>query len=267
MKGSILGLAAVAGLALAGCDDMHVSFGHHGGQWGSGVKGSGNVKTETRDVANFHSLKAGGALHIKLQVGTATSFKIEGEDNILPLIKSEVKDGQLLIYTEKSINPKKDINVTLTTPNIDDLDISGASQLDATGLKADSLNLDFSGASKITLDGAGKDVVVDFSGASEVTIDGLHAQKISGELSGASHLTAKGSIDLVELELSGASEADLYHAPGKNGKITLSGASTMKIVASEGLEADLSGASDLKYKASHNVHIHKDGASDSHQID
>ena len=267
MKGTLIGLAAVAGLALAGCDDVNISFGHHGGQWGSGVKGSGNVTSETRDVKDFHELKVGGAFHVKLEVGPATSFKIEGEDNILPFIKSEVKDGELSIYTSKSINPKKDITVTLTTPKIDGLDVSGASELTGTGINADALSLDCSGASKVNLEGTGKDVTISFSGASEVKLNGLRANKIDGDLSGASQLWAAGSIDNIEIGLSGGCNADLLGAPSKKAKVSLSGASTLKVAASEGIEADLSGASNLKYKGTSNVHIDKSGGSNSEKID
>ncbi len=247
VKGSVIGLAAIACFALAGCDGLNVSFGHHGGHSGQGLKGSGNLKTETRKVADFHALKAGGALHVNLTVGPATSFKIEGEDNILPLIKSEVKDGQLEIYAEGRFNAYKEITVTITTPKIDALDVSGASELDATGIDAVKLTVDFSGASHVKLDG--------------------HANSITGELSGASELKAKGSIDNVELDLSGASGADLLKAPGKKAKVTLSGASTMKVIALDGIEADLSGASNLSYKASQNVHVDKSGASNAEKID
>lgn len=266
MKGTLLGLAAVAGLALAGCDDVNISFGHDGGRWGAGTKGSGNATSETRDIKDFHELKVGGAFHVKLAVGPSPSFKIEGDDNILPLIKSEVKDGELHIYASKSINPKKDITVTLTSPKIDALDISGACELTGTGINAETLNLECSGASKVQLDGTGKELTVNFSGASEVKLNGLHANKVGGELSGASHLWANGTIGDVEIELSGASEADLLGAPSKKAKVSLSGASNMKLDASDGIEADLTGASNLRYKGNQNVHIDKNGSSNSEKI-
>lgn len=269
MTKTVLALAASAAL-LAGCEGVHFNFGKHHRDVGSGgaeVRGSGHVISENRNVGSFHAVDAGSMVQVRLTVGPAASFKIEGEDNVLPLIKSEVKDGVLDIHSDAGFDSTKPVIVTLTTPAVDALQVSGASRMTATGVKADRLTLGCSGASKLEMDGTGREVKVEFSGASRVNLKGLNAKRFDGELSGASKLTAIGELGDLKLSLSGASRADLLGAPAKTAKLDLSGASHMSLVATDRIDATLSGASHLEHKGTKNVHVESNGASSSNSID
>lgn len=256
----VLSLAVLSVLVLGGCkgiefpSDVHIGFNQ--------LRGSGHRTTEIRQIANFSSLVAGGGLKIDLTIGPKTSFKIEGDDNVLPLISSKVdSSGALRIHCERSFKTQKPVLLTLTTPSIRALDISGATDMSATGVKADELTVACSGASKLNLQGTGRDVKVDFSGASEVKLDGLASESLSGELSGASQLQATGKADALILDIHGASRIDLNDLSAKTAKLSLSGASQGKVSASESIDGELSGASSLTYKGTTNVHLDKSGAS------
>ena len=207
-------------------------------------------------------------MKVDLTVGPTASFKIEGEDNIIKEIKSVVKDGVLKIYCEGNINPHKEIHVTLTTPSIDALGISGASTMSATGVKAKDLALDCSGASKLKMDGTADSVTLECSGASTADLKGLGNSALKGEVSGAATLSVDGSLGDVDMEASGASTLDFSNAKAKNAKIHLSGASNAKVIASGRIEAELSGASNLRYGGTSDVHIDGDEhGSSSERID
>ncbi len=263
-KQNAIGLAAL-GLALAGCDDVHVTIGQQD-VLGEHVNGSGRLKSETRPIGNFHAVNAGSCVHVQLEVGPEPSFKIEAEDNLLSRIKSEVRsDGTLKIWS-RGINPSKEIRITLTTPKIDALDISGASEMAAKGVSASKLALNCSGASRLDLYGTGDNVSVDFSGASQAHLFGIHAKTLSGEINGASNLTAEGAIDAINLTVSGAGQADLAKAPGSKAKVDLSGASNMTVIALDGIDAEVSGSSNLRYKANRDVHVSTSGVGSAHSM-
>src|SRR5688500_9858117 len=75
------------------------------------IHGSGVAKTETRDVAEFTRIEATGSPNVTVTIGDKQSLTIEADDNILPLLTTEVKDGKLVIASEKntSYSPKTDI--------------------------------------------------------------------------------------------------------------------------------------------------------------
>src|SRR5262245_7570951 len=100
------GSVAVIGLAilLAGVSCRFV---------GRGIQGSGARKTEKRDFASFKSIDASGAYDVTVVCQQAQSFEIEGDDNILPIIKTEVRDGVLRIHNESAYNSTKGIVIRI----------------------------------------------------------------------------------------------------------------------------------------------------------
>src|SRR5690349_25107308 len=72
---------------------------------GKGVRGSGNRKTEKRELASFKSVEASGAFEVSIVCQQSQSFEMEGDDNILAIIKTEVADGNLRIHSETNYSP------------------------------------------------------------------------------------------------------------------------------------------------------------------
>ena len=104
------------------------------------------------------------------------------------------------------------------------LDVSGASKV--TGdLVAGNTNFDVSGASTVQLEGSASDIVVDADGASHVKLAGFTVDNADITLSGASTGTvnAGGRLDA---NLGGASKLEYMGEPTM-GTINTSGASTL----------------------------------------
>jgi hypothetical protein len=114
-----------------------------------GVKGSGTLKTETRDVSGFDEIKASNAVNVEISVGSDFGVTVEADDNLLQYIKTETSGDTLKIYNEGSISTKSKITVKISMPEINALDVSGASTAVVSNVKSDSIKLESSGASKI----------------------------------------------------------------------------------------------------------------------
>ena len=69
---------------------------------GKGIKGSGTIKTEKRELGAFTSVETTGAYEIQITCQQRQSLEIEGDDNILPIIRTEVRDGVLHISNEQN---------------------------------------------------------------------------------------------------------------------------------------------------------------------
>lgn len=192
----------------------------------SGIKGSGNAKTETRNVSGFKEIKAGGAVNLEIIVQKDFSVSIEADDNLLEHIKTEVSGDTLSISPKDSISPKTKIKVKISMPELTNLDISGASTANVSGAKTDSLKLNASGASKINIDGETKSLDAKASGASKIEAENLRTENAKADSSGASTVTVAPTGDL-DAEASGASTV-IYTTEPKNIKQNASGASSIK---------------------------------------
>ena len=83
------------------------------------VNGNQVSKTETRNASGYTSLASGGPINVQIAYGDDNTIRLEGEENLLPYIETEVKDGMLTIkikqgYTLKTNQPLK-VYVSMTT--------------------------------------------------------------------------------------------------------------------------------------------------------
>ena len=154
-------------LPLAGC--------HHGMH--SGVKGSGKREVQKRDVSAFTSISTEGAFNVDVVCQKAQSLEIEGDDNILPLISTEVSNGVLRLKNAKTYSVSQPVTIKISVPNIDGLTVSGAGMIDVSGLKNDKFEIDSEGAPQIKVSGITKVVDIDTSGAARIDTHNLHAAK------------------------------------------------------------------------------------------
>ena len=191
-----------------------------------GVEGSGNAKSEKRDVSNFKKIEASGAVQLVIDAKNDFSFEIEADDNLISLIKTEVSGDTLKISTEGKFSPKTKITIKVSMPELVSLNISGASKADVTNVKTDSLKLEASGASRINISGEASKLESDANGASTIDAEGLTVSDADAKASGASKTTVSAINDL-KADASGASTI-LYTGEPKNISPKSSGASSVK---------------------------------------
>jgi hypothetical protein len=184
-----------------------------------GVKGSGNVITESRDVRGFHGIDVGGIYQVEVTAGREFSVTVEADDNLMPLIRTEVSGGILRIDSSRRISPKSNILIKVSAPNIDDLDISGVANVTVSGLKNSELSIDSSGASKVAVSGETSKLTVDVSGATRIDAEGLVADKANVEASGASNVGVH-VLNEIRANASGASHITYLGSPSQVQKNT-----------------------------------------------
>jgi hypothetical protein len=217
----------------------------------SAVPGSGTVKQESREVPEFTSVEVGSAISATVRVGPRAPIVLEGDDNLLPLITTEVRDGRLVVGVQsgQNLRPSRPITVTITTPELSGVAATGAAKLDALAAPAKRFTIDASGAANVTVREVDSETVtIDVSGATRVTLAGK-ANSATFDVSGASNLKAAGlTAESVEVDVSGASHVELGATAAVKGE--LSGASNLRVVGSPSVrQVATSGASHVSYQA------------------
>ncbi|HMT07863.1 MAG TPA: head GIN domain-containing protein [Pyrinomonadaceae bacterium] len=190
------------------------------------TKGSGNIVSEKRDVAGFNAIDVSNVFVVEVTAQSEFSVEVEADDNLLPLIKTEVQNGRLEISAEKRIKSKSPIKVKIGAPNIEKLNASGASRTTISNISGNGIDIDISGASKVTLSGAANQLTADLSGASSIDATELQCEKVSVDSSGASKAKVNASGTL-SVDASGASSISYVGTPATINKKT-SGASSVK---------------------------------------
>ena len=194
--------------------------------FGSGVKGSGNIASETRDVGSFSGVDVSGVFQVEITAQKDFTIEIEADDNLLSLIKTEVRGGVLRIETEKRVSTSNPLKIRVSAPDIDSIEASGASKVSLTGVKNDELRVDTSGASKINISGETVNLLIEVSGASSIDAENLKAENANVDACGASHVSVFATGEL-KSDASGASKI-VYSGSPKNIEKKSSGASSVR---------------------------------------
>lgn len=172
--------------------------------------GSGNVVTETREVADFEAIAIGSALTVRLEVkpGAKTEVVVNYDDNLIDRVITEVSGGILTIDVDGSMSTFGGGRyVSVVVDSLESLEISGASNLDGVG-EIDSYRLLASGAADVDLrDVIASDISIEISGSSDVSIHASNS--VAGEVSGASDVTIYGDPSNVRVDTGGTSDLEL----------------------------------------------------------
>ena len=187
-------------LVLAGC-----------GGSSSTTRGSGHVVTVSRSVRDFTGVDLTGVATVNVAVGKPAALTISGDDNILPLIRTEVHDGVLVISSKHGYSTKNELHLELATPSLDGLTLIGAGSFTAAGIHSKSFSLDLSGAARLDL---------------------------------------AGTTGTLDAKVSGVGAAQLEQLAARDARVSLSGTGSLSVRATESLDATVSGVGSISYTGS-----------------
>ncbi|MFY9621059.1 MAG: head GIN domain-containing protein [Pyrinomonadaceae bacterium] len=163
---------------------------------GKGVQGSGVRKTEKRDLPAFKSIETNGAFAIQATCQQAASFEIEGDDNLLPLVKTEVRNGVLRIFNDGSYTATRAITVRMTLPDLEAISSTGAADIQVANVKNDQLTISSQGAGRIEAAGETKLISISSTGAGQIDTGRLRAERAKVSVTGAAHVDVYASQQL-----------------------------------------------------------------------
>ena len=188
------------------------------------VNGSGTIITEQRDVTGFTGvcLRGSGALVIE-QTGEE-SLAIVADDNLMPLLTSDVRDGKLILSVNDntSIRPTEQITYRLTVKDLSEIEISGSGAADAKGIQTDRLASVISGSGKIIIAGKANEQVIVISGSGDFLGEGLKCKKAAITVSGSGKAVLAVS-DTLDATISGSGSTKYVGEPKVNTKVSGSG--------------------------------------------
>jgi hypothetical protein len=213
-------------LLLAGC-------GLFQGQSSRIITGSGNVTRQTRTVTGVNSVTLEGTGEVVLQQGAAEGLVIEAEDNLLPLITSDVQNGTLRLGFDRAtwqdtIRPTQPIRFLLTVRNLQAFDLTGAGSLHAADLQTTNLTLRI-------------------PGSGNVTIDHLEAGTLDVRIQGTSDVTLAGQVDDQTILIAGTGQYQAGDLESQTARVSIGGTGDAVVWVRGDLSADIGGTGTVSY--------------------
>jgi putative autotransporter adhesin-like protein len=167
-----------------------------------GIRGDGNIKTDERTVSAFADIDASGAFQIEWQNGTP-ALRITTDENLLPYIDNHISGDTLYLDTREQIWPTREIKVVISSPTRAGARISGAVKLAANQIAGPKFALEATGASRVRLEGGIDELLVDMTGASDLNASGLQAKTAEISTTGAAEAEVAVA-DTLKVAITGA---------------------------------------------------------------
>ena len=177
------------------------------------IKGSGTVKTENRTISEkFTGVDVSSAIEVTIEQADKTEVIVEADDNLLNTIKTEVKNGKLIISNESYVNIRNGVRkVTVTMPTIDYLESSSASSITSRNtIKGNQLFIKTSSAGSAKLDIEMEAVTSKSSSGSSIELKGLAMQLDSQASSGSTTKCFKLLTNSVVADASSGSSINVH---------------------------------------------------------
>ena len=269
MRRSAFAIATLAAFAtLAGCavivipEDGNMQY---KSSFGGAVEGNGQRAVERRDAAvaaNVDALDINGALLVEVRVGETASLQVEGDSNLLPLLRTDAGGGTLRVWVDGNVRSSNPLRVVYTTPQLRRIDSNGSGRLSVGGLNGGPLNLSQNGSRSVQLAGnvsrlevrlngsGGVDAAGLQSGSTLASLNGsgrlnlgrLQGESLSLDLHGSGGVNASGSVRNMIVRLYGSGSADLASLTSQSAELSTHGSGSISAAVSQSLVADANGS-------------------------
>lgn len=174
------------------------------------VRGSGTATSETRDVSGVNQVQINVTGTLLLTIGETESLTIDGDDNIVPNIRTVVRGNKLTIdYAETNVRvePQTDLVYTLTLPDLTEFVHNSSGTANLAGLQSD----------------------------------------ISIKVNGSSDVIAIGSLDRLDVDINGSGAFDGAELITAETGVSINGSGSARVHTTKSLDARINGSGDVRY--------------------
>lgn len=201
--------------------------------WGNSkkIKGNGNVVTVNRTTSDYHGIGVGGSFDVVLVKGKEGTITIEGEENIIPYVETEVYGNTLKIKYQKNTNIRttKRLTVTVTYQDINAISLGGSGNVSCKGtLNTDELKTSLGGSGNISLSVNANEVIANIGGSGNIKLEGT-------------------STDLT-CSIAGSGSIKAYALNTENLSATIAGSGSIRTTVHKKIKAKVVGSGSIYYK-------------------
>jgi hypothetical protein len=188
---------------------------------------------DERTIGNFKGVATGGPITIKITMGNKESVRLEGDQEAIADLITEVNDGILTIKPKTKWNDwsrtynRANVTVYITAKRLTSLTMSGSGNMEVTN----------------TINGA----------ELATTLSGSGSIKAAAMISGSGAVTLAGRSDDANLTLSGSGTFRGKTFSVNKASIQISGSANVYITVASKIEAVISGSGNIYYSGNATV--------------
>jgi hypothetical protein len=188
----LLALACLASVSAAASGQISVIKDHS-----PVIQGSGRIVRQARPIAAVSSVELAGATNLEVRLGSAPSLTIEADDNLLPLMTSEIQGDTLVIGSRGSYRTNVTPRVYLTVPDLRQVQSTGSGNVLLMGVSNASLTLNIRGSGNMRAIGRTGRLDATIRGSGDFDLEALAVRDARVDVMGSGDATVRvsGALD------------------------------------------------------------------------
>lgn len=227
---------------------------------------------QTRNVDTFTKIAFRVPGKLYLRQGSPQKVEIEGKEDVLKEIETDVEGSRLVIENEDrnwKWGDDDEVNVYITMKDIEGLGVGGSGDLiGETKIVTNNINLnvsgsgnmkveveasgdmesDVSGSGNIELKGKCKGFNSDVSGSGKVILTLNASEDAEFGVSGSGKIEASGSASRVRTSISGSGRVLAANLETNSCEVRIAGSGDVEINVKNELDANITGSGSVRYK-------------------
>jgi hypothetical protein len=244
--GAALGVILIVGMLVVGFAGVQLGLAT-GVDWvssisqfegiGETITGSGKLITESRPISGVSRVELTIDANLEIQQGPQESLLVTGDDNVLPVLQTNVAGGTLNIRYQPQVNIRMihQPKLVLTLKDLSVLRMSSSGSVKVGPLTTGNINLDLTSSCNLNIQGIQADrVTTNISSSGDITIQGTANSLVL-------HITSSGNFQAGDLQVQDA-----------NVSLTSSGDATLWVV--KNLDVSLSSSGNVAYYGNPTIH-------------
>lgn len=234
---STLILAAIIALGTSGCYRA-VS-----------IEGNYNLVTETRDINDFDEISLESSINVEYVQADYYEVQVEAESNLIQWIETSVRNHNLTveIYDNRNLREHYNITVTVFSPDINEINISGSGDFYCENLVNDEYDLNISGSGDVAM--------------------GIDTYDLNAKISGSGNIELWGLAQDAKFTISGSGDIRAYDLEVEDCIAKISGSGDMHLWVTQKLDISISGSGDIFYMGTPTVDARITGSGNIIHID
>ncbi|MCC6412484.1 MAG: DUF2807 domain-containing protein [Saprospiraceae bacterium] len=213
-----------------------------------GTRGEGPLRSETRNTEPFHGIELQLAGDVEVVRGETSEVVVEAQENLLPLLKTDIENGVLKIHFSENVSYSKDLKIRVTTPSLDEIDLMS------------------SGTIKLVSQWEGDQLSLGISGSGDIEAMQLNGGNLECNIGGSGSIKLAGKMQSLDAGISGSGDLFAGDLVTQTAKLKVSGSGGMRVHVEQTLDANISGSGEIEYSGDARASTKVSGSGEVKQV-
>jgi hypothetical protein len=244
-------LVAVFALLIS-CEDI----------WNRCVEGNGDRGIENRSLVPFNRVEVNGDFEVEIVEGGISSAEIRSDENLIDLIVTHVSGNTLIVEMRDGacIDPTRPIEITITTPTLEEITLNGSGNVYIYELDAEELSLKLTGSGSITCDEVvATTVYLELEGSGVISCDQI-SENLTTQIEGSGEIMVSGETISADHKIIGSGKIKAGQVISDQCVVYISGSGTVDTHVIQTLDITIIGSGIVYFSGDPIVHTYISGS-------